>query len=69
VLRRGLFDSATKFESGTDGPVLGPAGSDEVRTETDTSHGMRRVEALCAQCDAHWGMFFPDGPPTARVFA
>src|SRR6201999_156366 len=42
-----LFDSAAKFESGTGWPSFSaPLDSSKVRTETDTSHGMRRVEAL-----------------------
>lgn len=59
-----LFASSTKYDSGSGWPSFyAPIDPDNVAAREDNSHGMRRIETLCAACGAHLGHVFPDGPP------
>jgi peptide-methionine (R)-S-oxide reductase len=65
-----LFNSETKYESGTGWPSFyQPVDPGAVEEHSDSTFGMRRTEVRCSRCDAHLGHVFPDGPrPTGMRY-
>ncbi len=63
-----LFDSATKFESGTGWPSFwAPIASENVTEIRDTTLGVERIAVSCTECDAHLGHVFDDGPEPTHL--
>jgi peptide-methionine (R)-S-oxide reductase len=65
-----LFSSDTKYDAGCGWPSFtDPLAQEKITRKVDRSHGMVRVETVCANCGAHLGHVFPDGPgPTGDRF-
>lgn len=61
-----LFDSSSKYESGSGWPSFFRPRKGAVATSADRSLGMERIEVHCARCGGHLGHVFPDGPAPTR---
>lgn len=69
VCRETLFESDTKFESGSGWPSFFDSIKNKINRKEDFSHGMVRIEITCAFCNSHLGHVFNDGPaPTGERY-
>ena len=69
VCKEILFDSSTKYESGSGWPSFFDSVAEKIETKEDTTLGMIRTEILCKICSSHLGHVFPDGPkPTGKRY-
>tara|TARA_B100000902_G_C26986217_1_gene752749 strand:+ start:108 stop:479 length:372 start_codon:yes stop_codon:yes gene_type:complete len=69
VCKEVLFDSLSKYESGSGWPSFFEAAEGKISTRIDNSLGMTRTEILCKKCSSHLGHVFPDGPkPTGNRY-
>ena len=69
VCKEILFDSSTKYESGSGWPSFFDAVAEKIETKEDTTLGMIRTEILCKICSSHLGHIFHDGPkPTGKRY-
>ena len=69
VCKETLFDSSAKYDSGSGWPSFFESIEDKIFRKNDYSHGMKRTEITCKNCDAHLGHVFNDGPnPTGERY-
>ena len=69
ICKETLFDSSTKFDSGSGWPSFFKSIDDKILRKEDLSHGMKRIEIVCKTCNSHLGHVFNDGPaPTGERY-
>jgi peptide-methionine (R)-S-oxide reductase len=69
ICKETLFDSNTKFDSGSGWPSFFKSIDDKILRKEDFSHGLKRIEIVCKTCNSHLGHVFNDGPaPTGERY-